>query len=119
MLALRFLIISLGLLSMSESFAKTWAFRINDVKQVTPQVDRLYGSDRNPFATLFCRTDAAEVMFVDSRVADLDGISFYFKSPKACYDAKALIRTSYRNCLTELLLKTHTLEAEVVSSRCR
>ncbi|MBC7371425.1 MAG: hypothetical protein H7326_07670 [Bdellovibrionaceae bacterium] len=111
--------IGICLLCTVPAFSATRSFRVYSLKQVTSQVDRLYGADRNAFATLFCRDDAAEVMFVDGRIPELDGVNFFFESPKACFEARALIRSSYRNCTTELSLNTRSLAAQVKASHCQ
>jgi hypothetical protein len=95
------------------------SFRIHFDKQITAQVDRFYGADQNAFATLFCRADAAEVMFVDGRVPELDGVNFYFASPQACYEARQNVRDSYHRCVTELQLDTVTNAAKINISSCR
>lgn len=118
MFVLKAFIICLFVTSGASASAATRPFQIFSYRQVTSQVDRLYGRDGNAFATVFCRADAAEVMFVDSRVPELDGKSFSFGTPRACFEARAKIRSSYRRCVTALVLNTQAWAAQVSTSKC-
>jgi hypothetical protein len=94
-------------------------FRVYSFKSLTPHVDRLFHADGGAFADMFCREDAAEAMFVDSRVPALDGKVFRFESVQACEDAKVTIHRTYRKCVTELQLNTVSMSATVQVSHCR
>lgn len=113
-----------GLIQTSVAFAangvaSVQSFRVYSFKSLTPHVDRLFHADGGAFADVFCREDAAEAMFVDSRIPALDGKVFRFESVQACEDAKATIHRTYRKCTTELQLNTALMSATVQASRCR
>jgi hypothetical protein len=98
--------------------ASTRAFRVYSFKQLTSHVDRVFHQDGGAFADIFCREDAAEAMFVDSRVPELDGKVFRFPSLQDCESARAIIRKTYRKCATQLRLDSVALTAAVTAS-CR
>ena len=93
------------------------SFRIYSVRELTPAVDRYYGQDGSAFATLFCNDKTSEVMFVDSRYADLDGKVFYFASDETCAEARRIAKTS--RCGADLILDTTTTGAAITAARCR
>jgi hypothetical protein len=98
--------------------ASVRSFQIHSFRQLTSKVDRLFGRDGNAFANIFCSENAAEILFVDSRVPDLDGKNFVFDSIPACHTARSTIHTSYRRCVTALVLNTQSSAAQVITSKC-
>lgn len=110
---LAFLTLSLS----SLAFASERSFQVYTSKKITADVDRFYGRDGNAFATIFCRSDAQQVMMVDSRMRDLDGKNFYFSSLQACNNARAQSRKA-PGCKAELVINTETMAASFRLSNC-
>ncbi|UXR64753.1 hypothetical protein EZJ49_00595 [Bdellovibrio bacteriovorus] len=109
--------LSLILFSSLSHATSVLSFRIYSVRELTPFVDRYYGRDGSAFATLFCNDKTSEVMFVDSRYADLDGKVFYFSSQEACAEARKIAKTS--RCEADLVLNTATTGATITAARCK
>lgn len=99
--------------------ATTQNFRVHAYQQLTPQVDRLFGTGHLAFANIFCANDAAEIFFVDARYPEFDGVSFQFPSLQTCNESRAKIRANYRKCKTEVKLGTEQKSAELVLSNCK
>lgn len=113
-----FLVTILGLLTSLQGHSAERTFRVFESKRITPLVDRFYGQDGNAFGTVFCNPQAAQVMFVDSRVGDLDGKTFYFESVEACDKGRTQARQLSQKCVVELVLDQETQGAQVRLSQC-
>lgn len=108
----------LGLFISLQGHSAERSFRVFESKLITPLVDRFYGQDGNAFGTVFCSPQAPQVMFVDSRVRDLDGKTFYFDSLDACDKGRTQARQLSQKCVVELVLDQETQGAQIRLSQC-
>lgn len=113
------ILLTLASLTTLPAFAGELAFQVYHTKTITPDVERFYGQDQNPFATMFCKADAKQVMMVDARMRDLDGKTFHFATLKDCTDARAQARSSAKKCKAELVINTDTQSARFQLSNCK
>ncbi len=113
-----FFVTILGVFVSLQGHSAERSFRVFETKRITPLVDRFFGQDGNAFGTVFCHPQAPQVMFVDSRVGDLDGKTFYFESLEACDKGRTQARQLSQKCVVELVLDQETQGAQVRLSQC-
>ncbi|MFP5520544.1 MAG: hypothetical protein ACLGGX_11615 [Bdellovibrionia bacterium] len=98
--------------------ANTVEYRIFSTKKITPNVERFYGKDNIAFATQFCSQNAAQVMFVDSRVPSLGGVNFYYSSLDECQAATREAAEEHKRCTVVLSLDVSTKKAQMLLGNC-
>ncbi len=106
------------LFSTVSASAAERSFHVSTSRKITTLVERFYGKDNNAFATLYCQSDSPQVMYVDSRLPDLDGKTFYFASLAKCEDARSQARKLSKKCNVQLVIDQRTLAARVVTTSC-
>lgn len=94
------------------------SFRVSETKTLTPLVERFYGKDTIAFATMFCSPEAPQVMFVDSRIRELDGKTFKFSSLDSCDNGRLQARQLSKKCNVELVLDLDNQNASIRVSQC-
>jgi hypothetical protein len=113
---LRIFILFTVLFSNLLSSAATENFRIANAKTLTEHVDRLFDAHNLSFATVICKSDAAQVMILGGK---FDGKIFYFDSFDYCKDAKAKIHDLSKRCPVDLVVNTVSLKASLDLSKCK